>query len=46
MSYGNTYGREGIQVTYPRRQADNLGTTSYVINDLFDQGASATQRAI
>jgi Fe(3+) dicitrate transport protein len=33
MSYGNTYGKAGIQVNYLRKQVDDLGMLSYRIND-------------
>lgn len=33
-SYGNTFGKAGFHVNYLRKQADNLGPTSFRINDL------------
>lgn len=32
--YGNTYGNTGFQVNYLRRQAENLGPTQFVLNDI------------
>ncbi len=32
--YGNTYGNTGFQVNYLRRQAENLGPTRFVLNDI------------
>ena len=32
--YGNTYNKTGVQVTYLRKQADELGPTSFLLNDL------------
>ncbi|CAN5917024.1 TonB-dependent receptor plug domain-containing protein [soil metagenome] len=34
LGYGNTYGNTGFQVNYLRRQADNVGTTFFRVNDL------------
>ncbi len=31
--YGNTYGNTGFQVNYLRRQAENLGPTTFRLND-------------
>lgn len=33
LSYGNTYGKAGIQVNFLRKQADNLGMLNFQIND-------------
>ncbi len=32
--YGNTYDNTGIQVTYLRKQSDNMAGTQFVLNDL------------
>jgi Fe(3+) dicitrate transport protein len=32
-SYGNTFGNTGVQVSYLRKQADNIGPTNFRIND-------------
>lgn len=34
LAYGNTYGKTGFQVNYLRKQADNVGPTTFRINDL------------
>jgi Fe(3+) dicitrate transport protein len=34
LKYGTTSGNVGVQVNYLRRQADNVGTTRFRINDL------------
>jgi Fe(3+) dicitrate transport protein len=34
MSYGNTYGNTGVQVSYLRKQADDIAGTSFRLNDL------------
>ncbi|HMO38419.1 MAG TPA: TonB-dependent receptor [Saprospiraceae bacterium] len=34
LGYGNTVGNVGFQVNYLRKQADNVGPTSFRINDL------------
>lgn len=34
MSYGNTFGRAGIQAVYVRKQAENFGPTMFRINDV------------
>lgn len=34
ISYGNTVGNSGIQITYLRKQVDNLGPTMFELNDL------------
>ena len=34
VSYGNTFGNTGVQVSLLRRQADNIGPTEFVVNDL------------
>ncbi len=33
LSYGNTYGKAGIQVNFLRKQADELGMLNFQIND-------------
>lgn len=33
LSYGNTYGKAGIQVNFLRKQVDDLGMLNYRIND-------------
>ncbi len=32
--YGNTYDNTGVQVTYLRKQADNMAGTQFLLNDL------------
>lgn len=34
LSYGNTVGNAGFRVDYLRKQADNIGSTGFKINDL------------
>ncbi|MBX2926596.1 MAG: TonB-dependent receptor [Saprospiraceae bacterium] len=34
LSYGNTVGNAGFRVDYLRKQADNIGSTQFRINDL------------
>lgn len=34
VSFGNTYENTGYQVNYLRKQADSIGSTTYMINDL------------
>lgn len=32
-SYGNTFNKTGVQLTYLRKQADNMGATDFTVND-------------
>ncbi|MBX2970287.1 MAG: TonB-dependent receptor [Cyclobacteriaceae bacterium] len=32
-SYGNTFNKTGVQLTYLRKQADNMGPTDFTVND-------------
>ena len=34
LGYGNTYGNSGFQITYLRRQGDNIGPLNFHLNDL------------
>tara|TARA_R110001599_G_scaffold116148_1_gene283566 strand:- start:1030 stop:3444 length:2415 start_codon:yes stop_codon:yes gene_type:complete len=34
VGYGNTFGNTGVQINYLRKQADNLGTSEFRVNDL------------
>jgi Fe(3+) dicitrate transport protein len=34
FGYGNTYGNSGFQINFLRRQAENLGPTRFLLNDL------------